>query len=72
MASEAFLVVGSFIGNQLAVRIVTSGATDARIGSVKALAVGQPVRLKAHIHLAPPMTSDHRFPGAVALPAEIR
>jgi hypothetical protein len=53
-------------------RIVASETTDSRISSVEALAVGQPVRLEAHVDYPPSVASHHRFPAAMTLAAEAR
>jgi len=52
-------------------RIMTRNATDPGIGSVKALAVRQPVGLKAHINFTAPFPTHHHLPTAVALSAKI-
>src|SRR5713226_7615101 len=51
--------------------IVTAGATDSRIIHVKALAVGQPVRLKAHIAYAVRPMLCHVLPRAMTLSTEL-
>ena len=52
-------------------RVVTRNAADARIRPVKALAVCQSIRLKADGQFTSPVIAHHRFPGPVALPAEV-
>src|ERR1700722_8165760 len=52
--------------------IMAGHTTDARVGALEALAVGQAVRLEAHIHLTFKVTSDDRLPGAVTLSAKSR
>ena len=53
-------------------RIVTGQAANARIGSVEALAVRQPVRLEAYVDYPPSVASHHCFPAAMTLTAEAR
>lgn len=72
MTCQAIAIVGRILADDVLVRIVASDATDARIGAVEALAVGQTIRLKANRQFAAPVIPHHRFPGAVTLAAEIR
>src|SRR5277367_6385652 len=53
-------------------RIVAGDAADSGIGAVEALAIGQPIRLEAHVGLASPVAAYDRLPGAMAFSAEIR
>ena len=66
------MIIGSVLANDILVRVVTSNATDARIGAVEALTVGQTVGLKANGQLTAPMIPNHRLPRAMALTAKIR
>lgn len=52
--------------------IVTGQTTDAGVGSVEALAVGQSVRLEADINLALEVASHHALPGTMTLAAKTR
>lgn len=72
MACQALGVVRSGIGNQLFVWIMTGDTTDPRIGSFKALANRQPVRLEAYVDFSAPGAANDRLPAAMALATEIR
>src|SRR5581483_8592220 len=67
----AFSVVSSVIAHQILVRIMAACTRDSPIVANEAATVGEPVRLKAHIDLAPQPLSNNRVPRAVALAAEV-
>jgi hypothetical protein len=71
VAGQAFRVVIRDIPDNILMRIMACHATDAGIGTVEAFAVGQPVRLKAHVGLALPVGTHHSFPATVTLAAEV-
>lgn len=71
MTRQAILVITGIVAYQILVWIMASGAADAGISSVEALAVGQTVGLETNVGYASDAISDHCFPGAVALPAKI-
>jgi hypothetical protein len=72
MAGQAFSVVRRIFAHNILMWIVTRQATDARIGSVKALAVGKTIGLKSNIDRPAQVVSDYAFPRAMTLTAEIR
>ena len=72
MACNALAVDKVAGGKKLLVRIVAGDAAQTSIPAIKALAVGQTVRLKAHIQRPAHRHAHHGFPGAVALPAKLR
>ena len=72
MARQAFGIVGAVVSHQVLVGIVAGDATDARVGTVEALAVGESKGLETHIHFAAPRAAHDRFPATVTLPAKIR
>src|SRR5450755_2224451 len=53
-------------------RVMTGYAANAGVCPVEALAVGQSIRLKAHIDFTSPSASHNRFPGSVTLAAKVR
>lgn len=71
MAGQTFPIVPGVVTYQVLVRVVARNAADAWIGSGKALAVGQTIRLEANVGDTARMISYHRFPGAMALAAEV-
>jgi len=71
MTRQTLRVIGPFIRNKILVRVMAGNAANAGIGTVEALAVGQAIWLKPHIHWTPPIAAHNRFPGAMALSAKV-
>src|SRR5262249_49898233 len=72
MADGALAVVSRGRGFQRAMRIVTGGAGDSRVGDVVAPAVGQPVWLEANVEHAARAAHRDLRPGAMAPAAALR
>jgi hypothetical protein len=72
VAAQTFRIVRRIFADNILVRIVAGQTTDAGIGSIEALAVGQAVRLEADIDLTLEMASHHCLPGTVTLAAKAR
>ena len=71
MTGKTFGIVSGIFADDVLVRIVAGHTTDARVGAVEALAVGQAIGLEANVNLAVKVTSDDAFPGAMALAAKV-
>lgn len=72
MTGQAFSIVRRVFTDEILMRVVAGETADSRIGAVEALAVGQPVRLEAHVDHTPSVASHHRLPAAMTLTAEAR
>ena len=72
MTCQALHVVGVVLSDKILMRVMAGYAANAGISPVKALAVGQSIRLEAHIDFTSPAASHNRFPGSVTLAAKVR
>jgi len=72
MAGETIVIVARVVAHQIAVRVMASRATYPPVISEETFAVGQPIGLKSHVHLAPCLHAHHRIPSAMAGATEIR
>src|SRR5579863_6606423 len=72
VAGQAFRIVRLIVSNNLLMRVVAGEATHPLVHAVEATAIGQPIRLKPHVHWAAPSVPNDRLPGAMALAAKIR
>src|SRR6185295_12926728 len=72
MTGRAFGIEKGGVAFTRFMRVVTGQATDARVFRVVALAVGQAVRLEAHIQRAANPQDGDLLPGAMTGAAEIR
>src|ERR1700733_8117291 len=72
VASQTFGIIGRVFADNVVMRIVAGETTDARIRSVEAPAVGQPIGLESYVDLAMKVASHYRLPRAMTLATEIR
>jgi hypothetical protein len=70
MTGGAFGVVCRGLGCERGMRVVTTSAGDAAVAGEEALAIGEPVRLEAHISRALNFEQHDGFPGTMARSAE--